>query len=111
MRHAVAVLCAALLSCERSGPPEVPVPAPPPAVVLPPAAPRAARSSFEGTWLTDQGALVIHRDENWYRGSFLPLKYPGVHFFSRVDNTSLDFQTFDGYARWKGSFLLIRDGY
>ena len=60
MRKSLAILCAALLSCERNAAPTVPAPRPP--VVLqadPPPAPLPVRSSFEGTWVTDQGALII----------------------------------------------------
>src|SRR5687768_8361564 len=76
-----------IFSCSPSEDP--PRPPPPPASVSvvpsPPPAPRGPRRSFEGTWLTDQGAIIIREQQKEGTGStlfgvFLPFRHPCAYF-------------------------------
>lgn len=115
MRHSIlgVLLSVLMISCGGDDPPE-PLPVPPP--VPPPAPmphPRPILKSFEGTWLTDQGALVIHDagDRHLpYSGVFLPFRHPPSCFWSGRGE-ELVFRGMDGPLRWGSTLRLIDQGH
>jgi outer membrane protein assembly factor BamB len=70
------------------------------------------RSSFEGTWLTDQGALVVSEEGDRLSGIFLPISYPCAFFKAGKDGNSLYFHDpGDRNLRWEASLALTDDGF
>jgi outer membrane protein assembly factor BamB len=101
------------------GPGEEPVRPPPPAPQTPPPPsprePAASPRSFEGTWLTDQGALIIREEKFWgetqWLGSFLPFRLPCAFFRGAKTDAVLSFRDLgDQNLRWNGSLNLSDDG-
>lgn len=98
-------------SCGREAPP-APLPSPPASAgpPPPPAAPRPVRTSFQGTWLTDQGALVVSEEEDRYRGLFLPLRQPCAFFRSKKSGSLIFADAGDGNLRWEGVLEISASG-